>query len=177
MNVRPSLDQATLKSLLHYDPDTGIFTWLWRADARPQWNGRYAGKVAGTTREVTSGCVYRYICINGLNFAAHRLAFLYMEGRRPTELIDHEDTDGLNNRWINLREANESQNGANAEMSRANTSGFKGASFHKGLGKFRAMIKVHGHDHHLGYHDTAEAAHAAYMQAATAMQGEFARAA
>jgi hypothetical protein len=179
MKTQPYLDQETLKALLHYSPDTGVFIWLWRADVPPNWNGRYAGKVAGYARECTreEGAVYWSIKIYGHAFKAHRLAVLYMTGEWPETIVDHHNTDGLNNRWDNLRDANRSQNGANAKLSKANTSGLKGASFHKRAGKYQAVIRVGGRQAFLGYHDTAEAAHAAYCAAATSIHGEFARAA
>lgn len=171
----PHLDQCALKTMLHYDPETGVFTWLERSDARPQWNGRYAGKTAGYARVATGGGVYWSIRIFDWPFHAHRLAWLYMTGAWPSDVVDHRDMDGLNNRWGNLREATKSQNAANSRLSRANTSGFKGASYHQQSGRWRATIMVSGKQKWLGYHDTPEAAHAAYRAALIERSGEFAR--
>lgn len=171
------LTAERLREVLHYNPDTGVFTWLWRADGPAQWNTRWVGKVAGARSKAADGRVYLYIGIDGQRFKAHRLAFLYMEGMWPADLIDHEDTDGINNAWRNLREADDAQNQANARRSKANTSGFKGASFCKRSGRFQATITYGGRNKNLGSYDTAEAAHEAYMRAATARSGEYARAA
>lgn len=172
----PHLDQAALRAMLHYDPETGVFTWLPRADARPQWNGRWAGKQAGYAREATGGGLYWSIRIYDWPFHASRLAWLYMTGEWPANLVDHRDLDGLNNRWINLREATKAQNAANTRPSKANTSGFKGVSWHAQAGRFRAYIRENKRQVFLGYFDTAGEAAAAYAKAAIRIHGEFARA-
>lgn len=173
---KPALDQQTLKRLLSYDPETGTFTWLHRNDVRPQWNGRYAGKVAGYARTATGGGLYWSIRIFDWPFHAGPLAWLYMTGQWPEALIDHRDLNGCNNAWNNLRAATKAQNGANTPLPRTNTSGLKGASLDKN-GRWRATIRVNGKQRWLGYYATREEAHAAYMAAAIERSGEFARAA
>lgn len=173
---KPDLTQVQLQQMLGYEPSTGIFTWLDRSDVRPQWNGRYAGKRAGYARQATGGGWYWSIRIFDWPFHAGPLAWLYMTGEWPTKLIDHRDGDGLNNRWGNLREADRIQNAANSKKSRANTSGHKGASFCKKARKWRATIRRDGRQAWLGYHETAEKAHAAYAAAAREIHDSFARA-
>jgi len=170
----PYLDRALLRAILHYNPDTGVFTWLDRADMRPQWNGRYAGKQAGFDTTTDGKHFYRSIRIFDWPFMAHRLAFLYMTGKWPNQIVDHADLDGLNNKWRNLRPANKIQNGANARLSRSNKSGFKGVS-RDATGRFRATIQENGRQQWLGYYDTAEEAHAVYLSAAKEIHGEYAR--
>jgi hypothetical protein len=171
----PHLDQRALKAMLHYEPETGVFTWLERSDVRPQWNGRYAGKTAGYARVATGGGLYWSIRIFDWPFHAHRLAWLYMTGAWPVMQVDHKDMDGLNNRWDNLREANKCQNGGNTKAKKNNKCGFKGVSLCKSTGKYRATISREGKQVWLGYHDTPELAHAAYRRAALQVFGEFAR--
>ena len=113
------LTRARLRELFHYDPETGLFTRLITTSSRAR-----AGMVAGSLH----GEGYLSIRIDGRLYLSHHLAWFYMTGRWPRRIIDHEDTDGTNNRWVNLRKANKSGNGANARLSRANTSGFKGVS-------------------------------------------------
>lgn len=164
----PPIDQAVLKHLIRYDPETGVFVWLPRANAKA-WNTRYAGKEAGYVWKATGGRQYRSIRIFDWPFLAHRLACLYVTGEWPAVDVDHEDGDGLNNRWTNLRPATKSQNGANRPANRNNKTGFKGVSMH--AGRFRAAIKGRV----LGYRDTAEEAAALYAEAAATEFGEFAR--
>jgi hypothetical protein len=69
------LDQATLLSLLHYDPETGIFTWLKREEVVTWvklWNGRMAGKAAGSYDSL--GYLQIELKLNGKRkaFMAHR---------------------------------------------------------------------------------------------------------
>jgi len=161
-----------LKRIIDYDPNTGEFQWKERDDVPPKVNTRHAGKVAGGAQK-RNHTTYCGICISQKQYLAHRLAWLYMTGDWPSSEIDHRDCNGLNNRWNNLRLATPSQNGANKRA----RNGLKGVSFVKRISRFHAKIKFHGLTRHIGYFDTAEEAHAAYMAAAKDLQGEYARAA
>ena len=104
---------AALRAALHYNPDTGVFTWRPREPESVYgwWNGRYAGKPAGHLKPPGSGRArYRAIHLYGRDYLAHRIAWLYMTGRWPSGDIDHVDGDGLNYRIANLREASRSEN-------------------------------------------------------------------
>ena len=90
--------------------------------------------------------------------------------------VDHIDGDGLNNRRSNLRLATKSQNTQNQRINRRNTSGFKGVSFHKSSGTWRAAIRMNRKRKHLGCFRTPEAAHAAYSAASAEYHGQFGRA-
>lgn len=161
------LTQDRLKQLLHYEPETGIFTW--RVE-RPR--GRI-GKPAGTIKR--DG--YVHIGVDYNRYFAHRLAFLYMTGEmpEPKQHVDHINSNTVDNRWANLRLATSSQNQMNVLMWSSNTSGYKGVSWHKGEGRWRACIRVKGKRKYLGYFDTAEQGYAAYCEAAKLHHGEFAR--
>lgn len=88
--------------------------------------------------------------------------------------VDHWDHDGLNNQRGNLRIATAAQNQANRQRDRANTSGFKGVSWCRRTGKWRAYITVAGRFQHLDrFSDPREAARA-YNRAALMHFGEFA---
>jgi hypothetical protein len=84
--------------------------------------------------------------------------------------IDHINGDGCDNRLANLREVSHSENLANANKCIKNTTGFKGVSPKRG--KFLACIRMHGRQYFLGYHDTREAAHAAYVEKAKELYGQ-----
>lgn len=164
-----SLTLDRLREVLHYSPETGAFTWRVTLSSRAP-----AGERAGT---VNSYWGYVLIRVDRARYFAHRLAWFYMTGGWPSSRIDHRDTDRANNAWANLRLATLSQNGGNSRRARNNTTGFKGVSFHKASGKFRACIRVDFRQKSLGYFTTAEDAHAAYCKAAKVVFGEFARAA
>jgi hypothetical protein len=157
-----------LRELLEYNPQTGVFIW------KISGPGRKKGKVAGGV----DGEGYWQIGVGGRGQTrAHRLAWLYVHGEVPSR-IDHRDLDKLNNRIDNLRVATGSQNKANGTAYANNKSGLKGVSYLSGRAKpWRATIQCQGKWKFLGYFDTAEAAHAKYLEAAKEAFGEFARAA
>lgn len=150
-----------------YDPVTGIFT---------NKKQRRRSKI-GDTLGTLSADGYVRITFRYRHHLAHRLAWRLMTGKWPDHDVDHRDLDRANNRWKNLREATQSQNSANAPLTRRNTSGFKGVSFEKRRNLFQAYIGVAGRQINLGYFKTAEDAHEAYKRAAVEHFGEFARAA
>jgi hypothetical protein len=98
-----------------------------------------------------------------------------MTGSWPVKKIDHRDTNRGNNRWLNLREATNSENGCNRAAPSSNTSGSKGVSWYSPRGKWRAAITVHGRQRCIGYFDKKEDAAAAYQKAAISHHGEFCR--
>lgn len=174
------LTRKRLQELLHYNPETGVFTWLQRSIIGirdPQWNGRYAGTEAGSIKTDKNGRLqYRKINMGGKVRAAHRLAFLYMTGKFPPVGVDHKDGNSLNNCWDNLRPATQSENSANSRISKNNSTGFKGVMFHKVNGYYTATITKQRHKQHLGCFSTPEEAHTAYVAASKKHFGEFARA-
>lgn len=102
----------------------------------------------------------------------HRALFALAD---PDVHVDHRDKNGLNNRRANLRSCSNAENLRNRGFQRNNVSGFKGVSWHAKGKKWQASIRVSGSQKHLGLFESAELAHAAYIAAATAMHGEFAR--
>lgn len=173
MSARSELTAEYVRQILDYDPSTGALTWRERADMRPQWNARYAGKAAGWR----DSHGYWQIHINGRIHKVHRVAWLYMTGEWPKNEIDHRDTDRSNNRFVNLREATSAENKRNVGAQSNNTSGHKGVSWHKSSGKWSANIKVDNKQHHLGLFDADKKHEAvsAYERAAKKHHGEFAR--
>lgn len=149
------LTQEALKAVLHYDPETGVFTRRVRTS-----NFIRVGDVAGT--RMPWG--HLKLSVSGMEFLAHRLAILYMTGRMPTKAVDHIDGDPANNRFANLREVTDSVNMQNRKGAQKNNkTGLLGVqSNHK---RFMARIKVDDKHIYLGTFDTPEEAHAAYMQA------------
>lgn len=164
------LTADVLRAALEYDPETGFFHWKWRDDVMPKVNGRRAGKRAG--RMKPNG--YRDICINGVRYYEHRLAWLYMAGRWPAHEVDHRNLKPSDNSWKNLREATPSQNSRNQARKNAGRSGFKGTR-QLPSGRWSSCISVDGRQKYLGTFNTAEQAHARYCEEANNLFGEFAR--
>lgn len=150
--IVPPFTQERLQELLHYNPETGVFTW--RVNRRK----RKAGEVAGGVSHA-----YLVIGIQGRLYLAHRLAFLYMEGRWPDE-VDHRDGQSRNNAWTNLREVDRSTNLENKRRAnRSSVSGLMGAFYQKATGDYLSFINVKGKKIRVGRFKTAEEAHAAYL--------------
>jgi len=146
--------QATLRELLFYDSETGIFTWLVK---RPGWL-----KVGDGAGYLLEG--YRVISLHGRQYKAHRLAWLYMTGSWPEEEIDHKNGKRADNRWSNLRLATRSLNKQNMRKARSdNQVGLLGVSPNRK--NFQAEIRLNGRGYYLGTFRTPEAAHAAYLRA------------
>lgn len=156
-----------VRSILAYEPNTGAFSWLIPKRGRRKTVGSF-NKVIG----------YHMIGIDGRIYYAHRIAYLWMVGVWPPDLVDHKERDKIDNRWKLIRPATNSQNSANAIVSCRNKLGIKGVVQHvlpKGGVRYRAYIAVGKKSKYLGSHRTPEAAAAAYMVAAKAAFGEFAR--
>lgn len=170
--IDQTLTAEQLRGAVDYEPETGIFRWRHRLDVANRWNSRYAGKIAGTSGSSHGYC---QISIDGSLHLAHRLAYLHTTGEWPINQIDHADGDKTNNRWANLRDANQSENNANQTIRSNNSSGYKGVYWHVGGKKWKAQIVAGGKHHHIGYFDTAEAAADARAKAADLLHGEFAR--
>jgi hypothetical protein len=92
----------------------------------------------------------------------------------PGVQVDHKDHNTLNNQRGNLRLATPAQNQQNVRLSARNTSGFKGIWFDKQKRKWRAEIRANTVRTRLGWHRSPERAHAAYLEAAYRLHGEFA---
>lgn len=150
------LTQARLKELLHYDPDTGVFTWR-VAKSVP------IGRVAGTP----DGKGYLMVGIDGTRYKLHRLVFLYLTGEHPADQVDHINGVVTDNRATNLRLCTAKENGQNRKLNRNSTTGFTGVSQHP-CG-YRARIGVNNSRLDLGLYSTREAAYAAYLAAKAKM--------
>lgn len=167
------ITQAELHDRLHYDPQIGLFWWKPKpptSRANRAWNTRHAGQIAGT--RLTVG--YGSIIIDRKPYYVHRLAWIYMTGEWPTETIDHRNGWRLDNAFNNLRTATYSQNNVNRSSRR--TTALKGA--YRVGHRWRAQINhPNGPSEHLGYHDTMEQAHAAFMKRSLELHGQFHKAA
>jgi len=162
-----SLTVERLREVLDYDPNTGVFGW--RCSTAHQIR---VGAVAGCHKNNTSGTTYRRIHIDGGNYYAHRLAWLYVHGQWPVGEIDHKDRDGLNNAIANLREATHQQNGRNVCTKRRGRCGMRGVTYRRG--KFRAEITVNGKWLCLGTYATPNDAARVRDAAARLWHGPFA---
>lgn len=176
---RQTPDPQLLRSVLDYDPSTGLFLWKVRsASLFPYeqsvarwrcaiWNKKNAGKPAlctphGHHRTHLSGAIF------GQSWLAHRIAWAIHHGISEFGLIDHRDGDGLNNRISNLRLATRSQNAQNARQRSDNKSGTSGVNWieRRGhAGAWVARIQVGNRRLFLGHFCSFEEASAARLEA------------
>lgn len=166
--------QAVLLACFDYDPATGVLRWRHREPTNQGMkiaNGKCAGKPAGYVREGK----YIAVMLDGATYYAHRIIWKMVTGDDPPDWIDHEDGDGTNNRWANMRAATHAQNMWNTGLFRNNTSGYRGVSFIRSHGKFKASIGINGKRKHLGYYECAIDAARAVADEIYKTRGEFAR--
>jgi hypothetical protein len=103
--------------------------------------------------------------------------YLHQEIARRMGIVgppDHIDRNGLNCRRSNLRAADSSQQQAHRGCQKNNSSGFKGVSWFKALGKWQARIQVNRKQRHLGFFDDKIEAAKVRDRAALEAFGEFA---
>ena len=159
-----------LRELLHYDPETGV--WTWRVN-----RGRFykKGQPAGTI------CLagYRRITIDGRMHKASRLAFYYMTGFfLPRSIhMDHKNGVRDDDRWQNLRPATPRQNAQNKALTCRNKSGRVGVCRSDRPGKWVAHITIAMRTLRLGHFEDITDAIDAREAAEREHFGEFARAA
>jgi hypothetical protein len=89
-------------------------------------------------------------------------------------LVDHVNTNGLDNRRVNLRPATIAQNRHNSRPNHGTSSHFKGVTWHKANGKWQAGIKIDGKNRYLGIFASEVEAARVYDAAALDAFGEFA---
>ena len=153
--TKPIVSAERLRELLHYDPETGVFTRL-----KASGGGEPAGSIAGWLDKSTG---YVRCNLDGICYRVHRLAWLYMTGEWPADQIDHINGERADNRFANLREATNAQNVQNRRKQRNNTSGYPGVSWFQT--KWQAHIRINGKLKHLGCFDNPKTAHDAYLKA------------
>ncbi len=139
------LTQDRLKEVIFYNPSTGVFTWNVDVGYKIK-----TGDVAGTINPRG----YRRIIINGKNYAAHRLAWLYAYGYCPEHVIDHMNGNRADNRLDNIRHVTRSCNSQNRKCSDGTVSGFNGVCFDKRTKRWKSYITVNRNRIHIGRYDS-----------------------
>jgi len=153
--------QERLKEVLHYDSESGEFTWKVKLSARAP---------AGTKACVSASRGRHRICVDKVLYFAHRLAWLYVHGVFPEGTIDHRDQNPGNNKIANLRLASDQQNKGNRPP-QANSKEYRGVR--QRFYKFISQITYKGKSMYLGSFDSPEEAHEAYKAKHLELHGVF----
>lgn len=152
-----AITSVRLREALHFDPIVGVFRYA------ANRGNRKVGDIAGSTASANG---YVYICVDRVQYLAHRLAWLWVHGTFPTDDIDHIDGNRTNNAISNLRAIDRIGNNQNRRSAGSNNlTGLLGVSTNPSTRRFRSKIMVARKAVHLGYFDTPAEAHAAYVAA------------
>lgn len=152
-----------LTEVLDYDPVTGIFTWKLAIGRRVR-----RGAVAGSFTND-----YIRIVIDGKKYRANRLAWFYVKGEWPVEMIDHENGNTIDNRIDNLRAATRSQNNHNRRLNQNSTTGIKGVIYSEKTGQYTARVMRNKIEHRRGPFDSLSEATTAVKLLRESLHGDF----
>lgn len=156
------LDQATIRALFVYEPETGMLR-------------KVGGRKPYPWRKIGTDGKYLAHTHQGQTIYLHQAIWLYHHGEVPP-MLDHKDRDTKNSRIENLRVCTGTQNLYNARRRSDNKSGFKGVIFRPMYRHpWQARIVVDGKQRLIGRFDSPQEAHQAYLGAASIFAGEFAR--
>ncbi len=137
------LTQKRLREILHYDPKTGIFTFV---------KGRRKGRVAGAQHDARG---LLKVSIDNRRYLLHRLAWLWMMGALPRWNVEHINGDRSDNRWANLRQGER-------DLKLEHRGPLREPTDIKGVwqveDRFEAMVEIAGVAMNLGSYTTAEEA-------------------
>lgn len=157
MKTKRMPSKEFLDECLDYNEESGIFTWKKRPvhhfknkAAMSTWNSRYSKTIAGNRWTDSKGKSYIIISMCGTCIKAHRLAFQINNIDIDDLEVDHENGDGTDNRWSNLRVADRVKNTRNARKRSDNKSGVTGVSWAKSKCKWVSNIASNGRQISLG---------------------------
>lgn len=152
---------ARVRELIDFVAETGEI--LWRKKPR---QSRRDGLTVGNVGPQG----YLRVCLDGRDYQGHRIAWLWYYGAWPVGDVDHINGDRSDNRIANLRCVSRSVNLQNLRSAhRISRSGLLGAHWSSDKQKWKSRIKAGGKFHWLGYFDSAELAHSAYVNAKRAL--------
>lgn len=142
---------------------TGIIIWKQKSSRKT-----VLGSIAGTFKDG-----YRDVVFRRKHYRIHHIIWRVAKGYWPKEL-DHVNRNKSDNRIVNLREADRAEQAWNTGLSRDNTSGIKGVSWHKKSRMWRVRINVRNEQIYLGIFKDKSDAERRHQQAVKHYHGDFA---
>jgi len=142
-------DFEYFSSLFSYDKITGNLVRVKNVRSRAK-----AGDIVGTDHP--DG--YLSVEVDSKGYLVHRVVWLLYYGSWPDGMLDHADGNRKNNKITNLRLATRAQNSQNAKLRKDNSSGVKGVSWHKHVGKWFVRVQANGKRISVGYFDSFDEA-------------------
>lgn len=88
-----------IREFFHYCPVTGVITWRKTRNNRSNVGARVGTLNKDGVWQLSFG--YK-------TYLQHRVAWLYMTGNWPSQVVDHIDGNLANNAWANLRDVSQS---------------------------------------------------------------------
>ena len=148
------IDVALAIETFAYRPDLGASCLAWKTSG----SGR---------RGILAGSKYRdgrwMVILNGKRYPAHRIVWAIVKGEDPVGDIDHILGYEVGNHIENLRVVEVTgQNQQNRKLQVNNALGYAGVRMISN-GRYRAVVYNRGKQKHIGYFDTPEEAHKAYL--------------
>ncbi len=154
-----------VKRRIRYDPVTGKTYWKSQGNSgkrRPDLIGKEAGGPY-FTGSPGDGVRWR-LFLNHRKHGRSRIAFICMMGRIP-KYIDHINGIPGDDRWCNLREVTNAENGWNRGTIKNRTSKLPTGVRRQPGGSYSARITTDRIEKHLGCFKTSGLAHKAYLEA------------
>ena len=151
--AKADLSAARLRELTNYNEETGEFT-----------SAKRPNRVIGFLVPPKN---YVRVLLDGYQYYAHRLAWLYVYGEWPKQHIDHINGIKTDNRIANLRDVSPEVNQQNWRQATSwnKTSGLLGVCWNRRNGRWMAQISIKNRTRVIGAYSSAEEAHAAYIAA------------